>query len=200
MKPFTFGTGYIDFMYADLNDLADCIRNIEGLIEQKLANSPSYSEQQFPNTVRNAFFMSCYTQLETYLNVICRNCQLDQNLKISFEDMAQNGIARAMLYFEKALNLELPDKKNWSKIQQYRQLRNIIVHNGGRVEERELKKIKKILGDVSWVHLDTFNHLKLERNFNLEFISLQIEFLREIYIVLNQFTPEYEDEFGGQFD
>lgn len=196
MEPFRLATCCIDFMDADLNDLAECIRNVESFIEQKLANSPSYSQQQYPNTIRNAFFMSCYTQLETYLNTICHNCQFDQKLKISYEDMAQTGISRAMLYFEKALSLKFSDNKNWLKIQQYRQLRNIVVHSGGGVKDKDLKKVKKILRDIPYVSLDTFNHLILERDFCLEFINVQSNFLHELQIVLSEYTPEYEDEYS----
>ncbi|WP_319403973.1 hypothetical protein [uncultured Anaeromusa sp.] len=194
MEPFRFATCCINFIEVDLNDLAECISSIENLIEQKLTNSLSYSEQQYPNTIRGAFFMSCYSQMETYLNSVCRNCQLDQKLKISYEDMAQQGISRAMLYFEKALGLNFPSNANWLKIQQYRQLRNIVVHNGGCVKPSELKKVKRILLNIPYFNLSTLNSLNFEREFCLEFINVQIELLREIFVVLNEYSIEVKDE------
>lgn len=198
MEPFRFATCCINFMEVDLSDFAECIRTIESLIEQKLTNSLSYAAQQYPNTIRGAFFMSCYSQMEIYLNSICRNCQLDQKMKLSYEDMAQQGISRAMSYFEKALGFDFSSNVNWLKIQQYRQLRNIVVHNGGCVKVNELKKVKKILLNIPHFSLSRLSYLSFEPEFCLEFINVQIKLLHEILAVLSEYNIEIEDEYFGE--
>ncbi len=92
----------------------------------------------FKDTLRKSFFISLYSFLEFTMLQECRSRKNeDKTILLSLDDLAgQNGIDKAQTYFTKVLRLKSPsDTPEWSEIQNYKTLRNCIVHAGGRIED-----------------------------------------------------------------
>ncbi len=92
--------------------------------------------EQFANLLRRSFFVSLYSYFESRLVKECRSRRAD-NVLLGYSDIAgQNEIDKAKIYFTKVLRERFPsDTTEWQEIQNYRLLRNCIVHNRGRLDE-----------------------------------------------------------------
>ncbi len=98
---------------------------------------------EFVGLMRSSFFTSLYSYLETRLNNECRSSQqADPNMKISLDDVHGTGINRAKTYLVKVLDTSFSFENNpyWEQIKWYNKIRNCIVHNDGKVIDKELKK------------------------------------------------------------
>jgi len=80
--------------------------------------------------------VNLYSFFEAALVKECRNRKSSET-PLSFSDIAgQNDIDRAKTYLTKVVRIHFPsDAPEWQEIQNYRMLRNCIVHNQGKMEE-----------------------------------------------------------------
>ncbi len=99
--------------------------------------------ETFPRILRNSFFVSAYSLLEYEMDVICRWLKKDKQLPISLSDLRGDTPDQFKNYCKLA-RLEFPfNGRLWQEINNYRRIRNCIVHNRGLIErareERELR-------------------------------------------------------------
>lgn len=110
---------------------------------------PTIFLEYFPNLQRKSAFVSLYGFLENELDKLCVLFKSTENFKIDLKDINGSGIERATKYLEKVA--EVCTKKHlieWAKIRRIQKIRNLIVHNGGKlvdiegkIREQELKII-----------------------------------------------------------
>ena len=98
--------------------------------------------ETFPRILRDSFFVSAYSWLEHEMVVICRWLKKDKQLPISWGDLRGSTLDQFKLYCKLA-GLDLTyDDQNWQEINNYRRIRNCVVHNRGLIkgsrEEQEL--------------------------------------------------------------
>lgn len=118
----------------------------------------------FTNLLRSSFFVSLYSFLESRLVNECHS-RKGAHTPLRLSDIrARNELDRIQKYFTKVLRVYFPNETTqWQEVQNYRVLRNCIVHNRGVLsgsrEERQLqnyidrKSDLRIVGDE--VFLDT---------------------------------------------
>lgn len=137
--------------------------------------------EHFSNILWKSCFVSLYTYLETSLMHRCQWQRQRIGITIDLKDMAKSGLERSMLYLEKVVRIKFSrgTSREWSDIQNYRQLRNCIVHNQGvldeNVEHRE--KLARYLRNKSTISLDINNEILLSREFCEETIETIERFL-----------------------
>ena len=85
--------------------------------------------------MRSSFFVYVYGTFETYLNDRCEMLRfgLDLPLKLADIDARDRGIHRARKYLTKLTTIQFPNTPEWSTINRYQKLRNIVVHSQGRL-------------------------------------------------------------------
>lgn len=171
-----FFTNYFETLQASLN-------NIEGLNDSFDDESFSGIEvDEFINLMRSSFFVSIYSYLEAQLNKECRESQHDTQIKISLDDIHGAGIYRAKTYLVKILDTSFPfdDDTTWEQIQWFNKIRNCIVHNEGKVKERDL--IKYIENQPN-SHCEVFfgsNYVILDEGFCEKAIAVIGTFLKSL--------------------
>lgn len=101
----------------------------------------------FARTLRFSLFVTMYSFLEADLHHLCLDLQLAANLTIGPSEIAGKGITRSQTYLKKIVGINFPDQdKTWSKISDYNQVRNCIVHSGGRVNDgNAAARLRKIV-------------------------------------------------------
>lgn len=109
----------------------------------------------FPNLQRKSAFLTMYTFLECELEKLARKFKRELSLAGDLEDIEGKGIYRSLMYLRLIANLPIEKgDKQWSKISQLNKLRNLIVHNDGRLEDHqgnrkpEAKVIKQMIPHV----------------------------------------------------
>src|SRR5574341_1154816 len=102
----------------------------------------------FEDTLRQSFFVSLYSFFEhTFLDECRSRGNGDKSVRIGLSDLAgQNDIDKAKTYITKVLQLDFPSNlQEWDEIQNYKTLRNCIVHARGRIDDMKASSDQKKL-------------------------------------------------------
>jgi len=101
---------------------------------------------EFAGMLRNSFFVSLYSFFENKLISQCRLRKTDSIL-LDFDDIrGLDVIERVKKYFTKVLRTNFPSStREWETIQNYRIIRNCIVHAQGKMYELKEKKDREKL-------------------------------------------------------
>lgn len=96
----------------------------------------------FPTALFSALFVTGYHFFEHDLNELCRLVESERGAPKFADFKDGKGIQRAKEYLRKAGGLNFPsDSANWHKIVSYGRVRNLIAHNGGRLDESQPSKV-----------------------------------------------------------
>ena len=107
--------------------------------------------EYFPTLQRRSAFLSLYGFLEHELDKLCILFKETGNYLIELKDLKDLGIERSITFLSKVANLPI-DKGNdkWEKIKSIQKIRNLIVHNDGKLIDingnprvKELEIVKK---------------------------------------------------------
>lgn len=98
----------------------------------------------FPNILRRSFFVNLYSFLESTLMQKCHDLERKDVQTLLLKEIAGKGIQQAMTYFIKVQGIpfSLGESSQWEKIRHYQRLRNCIVHNEGKLDERTSERPK----------------------------------------------------------
>lgn len=87
----------------------------------------------FPNLQRRSALITLFAFFEHELNKLCALFKATESYRLSFKDLAGNGIERARTYLNKVALVDLTDPpRQWSDVRNIQRLRNLIVHADGR--------------------------------------------------------------------
>jgi len=92
----------------------------------------------FPNILRRSFFVNLYSFLESTLMQKCHDLEQKGGQTLLLKEIPDKGIQKAMTYLIKVQGIpfSLGKSSQWEKIRHYQRLRNCIVHNEGKLDER----------------------------------------------------------------
>lgn len=98
----------------------------------------SVFEEYFPNLQRRSALITLFSFLEFQLDELCKLFQGDQKFSISLSDLKDKGIDRSYSYLTKVVGLNI-DKSSaiWNELKRIQGLRNVIVHNDGRMKNND---------------------------------------------------------------
>ncbi|MFH1634862.1 MAG: hypothetical protein ABIG63_12770, partial [Chloroflexota bacterium] len=100
------------------------------------------------NILRRSFFVSIYTFLERWLSQRCRDMESNdtENL-VLLSDIVGRGISQSMTYLIKVqrINFSLGTSQEWREIQDYRRLRNCVVHREGKIDVEDNSNYNRIV-------------------------------------------------------
>lgn len=109
----------------------------------------------FPRIMRSSFFVAAYSLLEHKMDIICMYIQKEQGIPTNWRDSRGSTIDQFKRYCKRAGLSLTYDDQNWQEINNYRIIRNCIVHNRGLIkgvrQERELQAYanrKNIIEDL----------------------------------------------------
>jgi len=135
----------------------------------------------FPNVVRASFFITCFSRLEYNLNNLCTNLQREHRYPEGLTDSKGKGIVRAKNYLKKVAKRKFPDNINeWEDILVYNIIRNVFAHNGGILNLKKGKNLKKVESYIKkYPQLITIDHLKR--------LTISAEFCPEVINTIEKF-------------
>lgn len=172
-----FFTNYFETLRASLNS----IETSDNPLDDELLSNQEIDE--FTNLMRSSFFVSLYSYLEAWLNNECRESQKENlQTKISLDDIHGAGIHRAKLYMLKVLDTSFPfdDDPSWEQIQWFSKIRNCIVHNEGKVRDKDLKKYIENQPELRCEMFSGYEYVILEEGFCEKAIAVIGAFLRSL--------------------
>ena len=151
------------FLFGEIDLFEAYLENMEGFLEEQYEElreeirtgkrivppdePPIYQVDLFANILRKSLFVSLYGFFESQLTAACRaRKQARDDIQLSLSDITGRGITRAKVYLVKVLRVNFPFGTNpeWQEIQEYRILRNCIVHNEGVLEGMSSKDVAKL--------------------------------------------------------
>ena len=138
----------------------------------------------FAHILRRSFFVSLYAFLESQLAKECEDRKGDDVL-LRLSDLRGDVIHRVKTYMVKVLRISFPSTSpEWQRIRCYRILRNCIVHNEGRLDERfdqnDAKSLKDYIDDTSTLSLSDVT-VVLSKDFCEEALQTVERFFRLLY-------------------
>ena len=107
-----------------------------------------YLISSFEDMLRKSFFVSLYSFFESVVLNECRaRKSIKENIFLDLSDLAgQNDIDKAKTYFTKVLQLDFPrSTPEWGEIQNYKTLRNCVIHAQGRIDDMRAESDQKKL-------------------------------------------------------
>jgi len=98
--------------------------------------------EHFPNIQRRSALLTLYSFLEHELTQLCILFKKTENFNLELKDINGKGIiSKTIIYLEKVACLKI---KDWTKIHDIRKIRNLIVHNDGRLIDNDGKQLKEM--------------------------------------------------------
>ncbi len=89
----------------------------------------------FPKLLRASVFSRCVSDFEHALFNLAREHKRQARSEIDLSDLSGDGLKKAAVYFSKVAQVPLPTgSRNWQKLQLAGRVRNLLVHNGGRLQ------------------------------------------------------------------
>jgi len=112
---------------------ADIIDIYKGLDSQTW-NLEDVFEEYFPNLHRQSNLITLVSFLESELNKLCKIFKESENYKVDLKDINGKGIDRSIIYLTKVVSLNYnKNKTNWNELKNIQGIRNLIVHNAGKL-------------------------------------------------------------------
>lgn len=142
-------------------------------------------QEAFPQYQNQAYLIILMSFFEDYLNQLCLNLMELNNLKFSPFELHGTGIQRSVLYLKKGANMNVPDQiKEWKKIVNAQDIRNIIVHNAGHLDKQKHKKQNQIVADNEYLSLESYTreHLVVKKEYLLEVVAAMEYFVDQFCI------------------
>lgn len=104
---------------------------------------------KFPSFSNHSQIVMIYSLLENTMITICEKVKADIELKISVTDFNMRDIFGASVtYLEKTLDIDFrKSNHNWQNIQDYKKIRNAIVHDNSTYKNSNEKRSIKLLND-----------------------------------------------------
>ncbi|HDR7992627.1 hypothetical protein COK77_08080 [Bacillus cereus] len=184
--------------------------DVKGLTEEKVDEYWNYRidefhelEKTFPSLLRYSIVVSVYSTVEQYLlrivkphmakalgyeGVLELNPKFDDELKKLQRIGCKGSMLRKLgIYMDKRMDIKFPFKSNeWSFIEDLNTLRNNIVHCNGRIyDDRNHKKVNKVIKSYESVNPSSSNEIVLELEFILYMINQVEQFVSLVLEVAN---------------
>jgi len=137
-----------------------------------------YSET-FPMIFLNSFFVSTYSILETHLDLISEKLKKRKQQLIALSELKRGDyFESARQYILRLTSIDFCDKETRNKIKEYQQLRNIIVHENSKLENKSngMRLAKKYK-----VYNESSKMISVSRSFADEFLSCLRRFFDDLY-------------------
>lgn len=147
--------------------------------------------ETFPRILRNSFLISACSLLEYKMAIICEWLKKDKQIPISWSDLRGDTPDQFKNYCKLA-RLEFPfNDRLWQEINNYRRIRNCIVHNRGLIKEFQDKDKK---GFISYLTKKGI----ISQDTNDQEIALTEQFCREVVKTIEVFLNKVIEAHDSQ--
>ena len=173
---------YLDTIHLLLKEQKRQIINPYNEISQDILKNIA---DNFPIILNNSSFLFSYSLLERYLREVSNFIREQYNYQITCSDLKGQGITLYKNYLKKYSGFAFPDNSQyWQDINRYNELRNIIIHNAGEIDnpaDQRYAKIKDFIDKNTNIALNEYNQ-----------IIISEEFMREVVRNIRGFLIDFE--------
>lgn len=144
----------------------------------------AHFQEVFPQYQKQSFLLMLVSLFEDYLNQLCHSFHFEKGLSCTLKDYSGSGVERAKNYLRKVAEIEVPTgTAYWSKVIEARDIRNIIAHNAGHLDEelhsKQLRIVAKNLNLNS--HQFARVHLEVTQVYVFEVIEAMTSVVNELW-------------------
>jgi hypothetical protein len=146
--------------------------------------------QTFPQYHRRASFLMLFAMFEDDLNQFCKSIGSQRKLTKSLKQTRGQGIERAKTWLKNVAHLNLAAvNKEWARILQFRDVRNVLVHASGFLEtgndqHERVKKFAKTKGSQLELHHHARTEIVLKSKFLLTVINTLETFYKSLLQII----------------
>lgn len=108
-----------------------------------VTDNPEHLKHNFSHLIKPDMVINIYSFLEYWLITICNHYQKSQSLSLSHKDIkGKNDLNVYYKYLSQYVGLDLSEvNDDYKKLQQLREIRNILIHNGGYIKQDQAQNI-----------------------------------------------------------
>ncbi|HHF3095074.1 TPA: hypothetical protein ACPJ00_004007 [Vibrio diabolicus] len=123
----------------------------------------AHFQEVFPQYQKQSFLLMLVSFFEDYLNQLCHSFHFEKGLSCTLKDYSGSGLERAKNYLRKVAKIEVPTGTfSWSKVIEARDIRNVIAHNAGHLNEELHSKQLRIVAKNLNLNSHQFARVHLE--------------------------------------
>lgn len=144
----------------------------------------AHFQEVFPQYQKQSFLLMLVSFFEDYLNQLCHSFHFEKGLSCTLKDYSGSGLERAKNYLRKVAKIEVPTGTfSWSKVIEARDIRNVIAHNAGHLDEelhsKQLRIVAKNLNLNS--HQFARVHLEVTQAYVFEVIEAMTSVVNDLW-------------------
>lgn len=109
--------------------------------------------EHFPSLQRRSALLTVCGYFEHELDKLCLLYQSEKSFKLALSDLNGKGIDRSTKYLEKVGGIDAHKRSNeWNQIKKIQKIRNVIVHQNGKLHDHQGNPIKDVIDYIDEVH------------------------------------------------
>lgn len=115
-----------------------------------------YDLIKLPSYFYHSTIVALYSMFESTLMEICERTKKDLELQLSVNDFStRDNLGKAVTYLEKLININFyKERKEWNQLNDFRSLRNIIVHQNSQFTSEPNTKEKELIKRLKYIQFD----------------------------------------------
>lgn len=141
-------------------------------------------EEFFPSLQRSSAFITLCGFIEYELDALCSLMAKEKEIKIKVANLQGKGIHRALKYLEMVIGLNIDKSGNtWAEVQDIQAIRNLVVHNGGILKEKDGKIRQK---EIDIVIKSQFLSGNSQINFEEGYLTHVLNIFDDLYKIIDK--------------
>ncbi len=106
--------------------------------------------EYFPSLQRRSALLTVYSYFEHELDKLCLLYQSEKSFRLNLSDLNGKGVERSINYLEKVVEIDASkESKEWNHIKKIQKIRNVIVHQGGKLNDRQGDPRKEVIDYIN---------------------------------------------------
>lgn len=152
-------------------------------------------KSKYPNMIISAVLLLSFSYFEQSLKFLCDNLSEVEGARLRSSDLKGDVLDKFKTYFLKVLDLDLGFSKSyeWKTLNIFKEIRNIIVHNGSVYEKsNHSKEIQTYIQKNDKIRLNDNSEFIFEYEIISDFVEVIENFYLAVFSNIYQFKIKHE--------
>ena len=148
----------------------------------------SVFKEYFPSLQRRSALLTLCSYFEHELDKLCHLYKSEKEYQLSLSDLNGKGIDRSTNYLEKVAGLNIhKTSSEWNHIKGIQKIRNIIVHQDGKLEDHQGNPIKAAKDYVARMDtLDGMEEVEIQKGFLSHVVDIYDAYFKLIDLSISE--------------
>ncbi len=143
------------------------------------------SQTILPRHVMNSLFTSLFALFEDEMVTVCELVGKKSEGAMTFINFKNGiGLSKVKNYLKKRFQVGIDAYSSWQEIADIKDLRNMIMHNNGRFDNREphvATMLAKYIEASEWLSIDDSQHIVIDRQYLIHVDNVLRAFLKDLF-------------------